>query len=122
MPTVYEVISRVDSVRPSAIPMEAKARWVMEAEGQLLADTVGEDGETLPPCVQFPDSFHTQLTVQPPYDGIYDLYLSAMIEFHSGEYDAYNNAALLYGQARKEYLARYRRENVPERRDIKNLF
>lgn len=122
MPTINEVIGRVDRMKPNAIEEKDKARWLLELDGRTYAELTCADAPEVLPPEKWPEDGDKALLVAPPYDNMYDLYLTAMLEFSMGEYSAYNNTAALFDTAQKEYRAKYRREHIPKWSPVRNVF
>lgn len=121
MPTINEVMERVDALRPNALEEQDKARWLLELDGRNYREVTAADSpEALPPQ-SWPEDGDKPLLVQAPYDSMYSLYLTAMVEFAQGEYGDYNNTCALFDQAQQEWRAQYRREHLPKRRDYQNV-
>lgn len=121
MPSVNEVIERVGRLKPNAIEDEDKARWLMELDGRTYQDlTKGEAPEKTPPQT-WPEDGDKELLAPPPYDNMYDLYLTAMIEFYMREYNNYNNTVGLFNQAMEEFRARWRQDHPPRAKNYRNV-
>lgn len=114
MPTINKVIERVGRTKPNALAEEDKARILMELDRRIYEEITKADKPERVPPKMFPEDGDMELVVQAPYDNLYDLYLTAMLEFWMREYDAYNNTVLLFQQAYDEFRARWRREHKPE--------
>jgi len=89
------VIENVDRVKPNAFDSEEKTRWLNEIEGRIQAEILlfGPDNITV---YTYADNADTELFVKPPYDCLYEYYLIAMIDFHNGEYDKYQNSMEMF--------------------------
>ena len=121
MPSINEVIGRVDALRPNALEEQDKARWLVELDGRNYREVTMMDApEALPPQ-RWPEDGDKPLLVESPYDSMYSLYLTAMVEFALGEYQAYNNTCALFDQAQQEWRAAYRRAHCPKGRASKNV-
>ena len=72
---------------------------------QALADIGGLDAYARPG--------ETVLLAPAPYEGLYEAYLSAQIDFHNGEFTRYQNSAQLYNAVFSAFAAWYRREHLP---------
>ena len=121
MSTINEVIRRVDRIKPNALEEKDKARWLLELDGRTYREvTAADDPETKPP-EQWPEDGGSPLLIPAPYDSLYDMYLTAMIEFAQGEYSAYNNTAALFDQAQRDWRALYRREHLPGAQYYRNV-
>lgn len=112
--TINKVIERVGRTKPNALSDEDKARWLLELDRRIYEEITKEaDPERTPPEA-FPEDGEKELVVKAPYDNLYDLYLTAMIEYWMREYDAYNNTVLLFQQAYDEFRAKWRRDHRPK--------
>lgn len=113
--TINKVIERVGRTKPNTLANEDKARVLLELDRRIYEETVkGDEPERVGPRC-YPEDGDMALTVQPPYDNLYDLYLTAMIEYWMREYDAYNNSSALFGQAYDEFKAWWRRTHTPKK-------
>lgn len=64
--------------------------------------------------LKWPEDGDVELVVPAPYDGLYELYAVAKIEFYQREYSNYNNTILLYLEAVTEFRRDYRRNHHPQ--------
>lgn len=113
MPTINEVIRRVDKQRPNTLEDKEKARWLIQLDGRIYEEATKADAPEVTPPLIWPEDGDKELLVASPYDRMYYLYLTAMVEFSQGEYDAYNNTVDSYEQARAEWRSWYRRTHLP---------
>lgn len=111
MATFNKVIEIVDSLRPNAYREEEKFDWISGLDG-MISRTVMQQDE--PVSYQYPGDMDTELLVPPPFEGIYALYLEAMIDFHNREYGNYNNTMLMFNTQYDEYKKAYIRDNMPK--------
>lgn len=112
MPTMNEVIERVDTVKPNAYSDEAKCRWIAAVDG-MVSEQVLDMKE--PVTYRLPEDADKPLLVGDPYGDIYELYVAAMIDFHNREYNNYNNTVLLFSNRIDAYKAWYIRNHNPSR-------
>lgn len=103
--TVKEAIIRADDLRPNAISEQTKAAWLYEVEGEL-AEMMGID----PPENQWPETDAT-LLMPYPKDGVYALYLCAMIDNANEETALYANDMVVAQNAMNEARAWWWRNN-----------
>ena len=94
-----QVIEYVDRVKPNAYTDEDKCRWINTLDG-LVSREVHNSSM---PEYNLPDDADTPLLVGSPYDDIYHLYVSAMIDFYNREYNDYNNAILMFQERLDQY-------------------
>ena len=115
MPTMNEVLERVQRIRPNAIEEKDRARWLVTLDGRVFEEVISLDEPDKTPVKAWPDDGDKELLIGNPYDGIYDLYLTAMICFTLGEYGDYNNVLDQFDRTFNEFRAWWRRNHVPPR-------
>ena len=108
MVTINKVMEMVDGMTPNTVDAEAKFQWISSLDG-MISRVIMEQDE--PVSYVYPDDMDKPLLVDAPYDGIYGLYLKAMIHFHHMEYDDYNNAMLMFNDLLEQFKAAYIRAN-----------
>lgn len=106
---ISDLIAFVGSVKPNAFPCDAKVSWLNEVEGMVWCDVM-----LLSPLEFKPYSYDEvtgegdcELLVYPPHNKLYNVYLSAMIDFYNGEYDKYQNGITLFNSHYGEYMRWY---------------
>lgn len=103
--TIQEAINKADELRPNPISTESKVGWLNELNAQL--------SESMD--VDIPDKLTTESTDQLlmpfPYEQVYVLYLTAMIDNAQEEFALFNNDMAIYNQAMREALAWWRRHH-----------
>lgn len=104
--TIKETIKKADRLRPNAINDEQKADWVWSLETDI-ADLIGADMKANP----FPAD--VDLTMPAPYDGIYSLYLMAMIDNYNQDSTLYANDMTMFNEAYGEARRWWRRHHLP---------
>lgn len=102
-----EAMTRADQLRPNALSEAQKAAWVYELEGKI-AEMMGVPT----PENTFPAD--ALLLTPAPYDNIYELYLTAMIDYYHEESALYANDMEMFNAAFAQAKAWWRRENRPE--------
>lgn len=122
MPSINEVMERVGRVKPNAVDQREQAKWLLELDGQLYEELTKMETPEITPPKTWPEDGDKSLLVFPPYDRIYDLYLTAMIEFYLREYGNYNNTVALLNEMMQSFRAKYRREHLPARSTLRNVF
>lgn len=103
--TVKEAIRKADELRPNAISEELKAGWIFEVEGELA-----EMMEVDPPENTWPE-LDVQLLMPYPKDGMYIMYLCAMIDNANEETALYANDMVMAQAAMDEARAWWWRNN-----------
>ena len=134
---ILERVSRLRPVQ--AAEDADLARWLLELEGRLWDELAGESalprppeppepqpegtGEegTVPstpltpawppaaPAWAWPADGDMPLLAPAPYDRLYDLWLTAQLEFALQEYAGYNNTISLFNEASQAFAAWFRR-------------
>lgn len=93
------VIEYVDRVKPNAYSDDDKYRWINTLEGLISRDVLNEHA----PEYNLPDDADVPLLADSPFDDIYHLYVSAMIDFYNREYNDYNNTLLMFQERLEQY-------------------
>ena len=117
MPTINEVIERVERIKPVAnVDDQDKARWLIELDGRILREIIQKSVHETPPDMppaEWPEDGDKQLLVPSPYDRLYDLYLLAQIEFAIREFGNYNNSMAAFNSLLDIYACHYRNNHMP---------
>ncbi len=114
MPTMNEVLERVQRIRPNAIEEKDRARWLVTLDGRAFEEVIGLDKPDKSPVKAWPDDGAKELLIGNPYDSVYDLYLTAMICFALGEYKDYNNIAEQFERTFQDFKTWWRKHHVPK--------
>ena len=114
--TINLAISNACALYPDAFPDSIKARWISELDGKISRETMHQNGFK---PYDFPKDGDRELLVKAPYDNIYELYIIAMSQFHSGELGNYGASAAIFGRSYEEFRKNYIRNNMPPSTDIK---
>lgn len=109
--TINKVIEHVDTVKPNAYEEEAKFAWLNELDGMVSRLVMQQDEAVV---YSYPADMDRELLVPAPFDGIYALYVMAMIDFHNQELGEYNNTMLMFNSRFDEYKKAYIREHMPK--------
>lgn len=100
MATLKEIIQRVGNEKPDAFDSPTKANWLTELEGKIALDCfLMSPKEAQAVRYSWPKEQDKVLLVRFPNEEIYALYLEAMIDFHNGEPDRYQNTMERFNQA-----------------------
>lgn len=118
MATMNTVIERVDGLKPNAYTDEDKYRWINQLEGIISVQVM----DATAPEYSLPDDADIPLLVGHPFDDIYELYVSAMVDYHNREYNNYNNAALMFQERLDQFKAWYIRKHPSSKaRNFRNV-
>ena len=108
--TAGEILRRVEEHVPNSIAREEKLRWLSQAEGMIYREILGDASEL--PAV----GMLTMLTVESPYETLYERYVEAQLFYTLGEIERYNNAAAAWNGAYAAYKDYVNRNAAPEDR------
>ena len=108
--TVNIAIANAQEIYPDTFSDSIKAWWISELDGKISRETL-HNNNFVP--YDFPQDANSELLVKAPYDNIYELYIVAMSQFHSGELSGYGATAALFGRAYEEFRKNYIRNNLP---------
>ena len=108
MADLGQVIQRVNKIKPNRYGDQILAAWLSDLDGRCALETMGLEEA---PAYAWPGDEGTQLLIPPPFDRVYELYLTAMIDFHNREMDSYQNDMEAFNSAMGEWMAWYRRMN-----------
>ena len=100
MATLKEILERAEQEKPDAFSNPVKARWLTELEGKIALDCFQmspKEAQAL--RYSWPQDQNKVMLVRFPNEEIYALYLEAMIDFHNGEPDRYQNTMERFNQA-----------------------
>lgn len=113
--TLKKLIDWIDAVKPNAYTEDQKTQWVNEIEGMVQTEVFLIAIEDVIQYVYTADQL-TELLVSPPHDKLYRAYLTAMIDFHNGEYDKYQNSMQLFNSFYGEFVRWFARVYRPAQR------
>ena len=114
--TVNIAIANAAELYPDTFSDMQKARWISELDGKISRETLHKnDFEPY----DFPKDGNRELLVKAPYDNIYELYIIAMSQFHSGELASYGATAAVFGRAYEEFRKNYIRNNIPPEAEVR---
>ena len=99
MSTFAEIIERVDRNKPNAFEKLEKLRWLTELEGKIAAEVMLMSPAGVRNLPREKAALLCEPLVSFPYEDIYDRWLEAKIDYHNGEFGAYQNAMEAYNAA-----------------------
>lgn len=108
--TVNKIIERVDAERPNVFDEESKFQWITDFEGMVSRVVMQQE----PVMYEYPRDMDTELLIGEPWEGLYGLYLEAMIDYHNREYNSYNAVLTMFNSRFEEYKKWYIREHMPK--------
>ena len=86
--TVKQILDFVDEIKPNAFSNDKKVDWLNRIENLVQIEIFLDAEEDLVTYTWTSDQ-NTQVLVEPPYDGLYEQFLAAQIDFAHGEYSQY---------------------------------
>ena len=132
--TPNKAIETVDRLKPNSYSEEDKLRWINDLEGnvkrlvfqwdekyleelksrlesgKLTQEQYNELVEQTKPYT-YPNDMDKELLIPAPFENLYELYLSAQIDYHNKEYEYYNNSVTMFETQYSEYKKDYIRHN-----------
>ena len=110
--TVKEIIEAADELRPNAFSGARKTDWLTRIENRVQLEVL-LDAEADLASYAWPDDQNTPVLTEPPYDGVYELYLAAMIDLAHGETEAYRASAAAFNELWGAFSRYYARRFAP---------
>lgn len=108
MATMNKVMEKLDRIKPHVYTASEIYDWLRGLDGMVSTQV---HGTVEPVRYQLPDDADKDLLVPFPFDDIYELYASAMIDYHNKEYNNYNNAMLMFSERMDAYRSWYIQHN-----------
>ena len=99
MSTFAEIIERVDQNKPNAFEEMEKLRWLTELDGKIAIEVLMLNLIAVRKLPRGDAALSCEPLVSYPYEDMYDRWLEAKIDYHNGEYSAYQNAMEAYNTA-----------------------
>lgn len=119
--TINEAISTLDNLKPNTATRSDKIKWLARLDGEIKTEIVDahypkKDCEPDKTDRRYTDetSGDTELIAGYPYDELYVLYLSAMIDYNNGEVSRYNNSMAMFNAKYKDFSDWYNRNYMPK--------
>lgn len=107
--TINKTIELTDRLKPNAFSPEIKAGWLSELDGTVAREVL----DITPPVFAFPEDMDKPLLIPHPFEDVYILYLSAMIDLHNRDYADYNNLSKAFNSRLDQFKKDYIRHNIP---------
>lgn len=116
--TVQAAIAHADALRPNAYEDDVKFMWLSELDGRIKTEIFdtheGYDEYTVP-------SYNlgnrtNELFAPDPYSDMYLYWLFMKMDFMNGEFDRFNNDAMLHNTAWLAFSNHINRTHPPKKR------
>lgn len=114
--TIDQAIVRLDALKYNTYSRAEKRFWLSQLDSRVrreVLDTHENPPET--PFTGYDDKTpgDMELLIPAPYDELYLNHLGAMVDFHNGEIEKYNNAATLFHAGWEAFTHWYNRTHLP---------
>ena len=104
-----ELITGVNSLKPSVYTGDHIATWLSELDGKLASEL-----RLSPiPSYTLPEDGDASLLAPHPYDAFYIPYVMSKIDFFNREFEEYNNDKAVAQAAIDDFKAWHRRTHIP---------
>lgn len=114
--TIREAIERADRLRPNTHEREDKLAWLTAVEANVARHmNLHENVDVALPVYTADTPEDTTLLLENEAGEVYVKYLVTMYDYYNGDYDRYNNAALMFNETFQEWKGLYRRTHMPKR-------
>lgn len=113
---IQEAIIQCDDLKPNQYSQLDKIRWLNDVESQIKAEIIDthKNSEEIDFNGYDENTDHnTELIAKAPYSDLYVKYLMSQIDFTNGEFDRYNNSALMFNVAYQSFANNYNKNNMP---------
>ena len=97
--TFGEIINCVDDYKDNGFHERTKLRWLTELDGKIAAEVMMMSIAGVRNLPRGKEALKCEPLVSFPYEDLYDRYLEAMIDYHNGEYNNYQNSMEAYNAA-----------------------
>ena len=113
--TINRALELIDQTHPSEYDRETKIGWLSDLDKRVYEVQLKHEMETALDFGGYTDSTSgdTEMLVESPYDEIYPIYLDMKVSLSDRDYGFYNNAAVLFETAWKNYTAYVNRTYKP---------
>ena len=121
MARIIDILSEVDELKPNTYEDAQKIKWISTVEAGLYRDVyeTHEHEEEIEFNGYSEDDMNTELWLPDSYADIYTYYVMALMDFHNGEIERYNNSIIMYMTALNDFKAWYNRTHTPISRELK---
>ena len=114
--TIGEAIERIDRLKENQYEKEDKVKWLSDLDKSLIDIVFSkhEDSEVeYSPYEESENADEIVLLVPDPYSELYISLLNYKIDYFNGEYERFNNAAMMYNLQLQDFMNYWNREHKP---------
>lgn len=115
--TIHEAITQLDALKHNTYSQAEKISWLSTLDGRIrhqILDTHAGGPEGVFPGYTHLTPADTLLLVCYPHEDLYVRYLEAMVDYHNGEIEKYNNSIALFEAAYRSFQRHYNRTHLPK--------
>lgn len=110
--TIQEVLAEIDENKPNQYEEGTKLRWLNTIENKVYQTMIKREGEEIDkPNININSDYEDELLLPDSFTDIYIHYLSAMIDYHNGETQRYNNSSIMFDNEFSEFENYWYREH-----------
>lgn len=115
--TINRALEIINQTHPSEYDSTTLVGWLSDLDKRAYEVECKHEGEWPPDFSGYSDSTdkETEMLIESPYDEIYPTYLDMKISLSDRDYAFYNNAAVLFETAWRNWTAYINRTYVPVR-------
>lgn len=111
--TVRNAIQRIMEMQPSQYDDATMLEWLSQLDGQIWDDVLRHyDGYASAPAAYTEEDLDKELLVGHPHEAVYQTWLSAMIDYHNGEWERYNNTMMMHNAQLQAFYNSVARKGV----------
>ena len=110
--TIKEVINQFNNLKPNSYDDEQKIKWLSDFDGWIYENVFQTHSGTYPEWKPYTNDSEI-LLIEEPFTELYISLLSYKVDYFNGEYDRYNNSAVIYNTQLQEYRNHYNRTHTP---------
>lgn len=111
---VTEALSLFDELKPNSYSQDTKIGWLSDLDKNLI-NIVFKNRANNPAAEWEPytagNAGITELLVPDAHKEVYMTYLAYKVDYYNGEYERFNNSALLYNTHLQDFMSDWNREN-----------
>lgn len=114
MPTINEMLEKIDQICPNSYAPEVKAKWIIDINTKLYQETVSHyqsDEEYIFPS-KYPADGKVPLLAETPYEELYVMYVIAQMDFYNREGANFNNSAAMFNSILSDWKKWFHKTHV----------
>ena len=108
-----EAIAQLRAVKENQYDDTELLRWLSDLDGQIYSEHI-KPHEGTDDIAHGPHDQESVLMIPEPYTNVYITWLTAMVDYHNGELDRFNNSMVMYNMALMAFVNWFNRTNMPK--------